>query len=694
MNEEEGLENNKKNKNGTYEKKQTLLLKMELVFGYLMSVVLWTLLSWGYYDEYNKNNLFMVIFVIFTVFAVVYGNEFKHIRKLNEQLVAVFIHPLILSIAIMLSVKSNINYDGSLVYVVFSLLPFAFYLLWCAAILFVNKQTDIASWVDKNKYVLLVITAAILLRLPNISMMQRWDSGEYYWRFSQAVQDFTFTNFTEYMKLFCLCNHPTMMFSLIYLPGELLFPEKIIGVSIISYIFTAIALWCMYRIILRCVKGTSEKSAAIYTALISFAPLFYGTTTYFNPDYAMACFFIITLYAFIYNKPVVAGVASLMCFQTKETGIVIVFGLVVGTFIRYICSGRTKDKSVIARIATDGCLYTTLISTVLQLVYMKTIGGVSNWTQYGEEPAGLVWDNNGTNCLGFNVPYIITKLKQQFVLNFNWMFTLFIILGIIVLVIYCARDKRNKEKNEYIHCMISAFVAFVVFSCLYITAPMARYNVVGDVLLYMIAMYIIERVVKVTRFRKKVTPIRVSQVIIGVLVLIECYVTIDPFTILGFKMLDAGGPVICYTGNKNIADEDMFYGDYLVYNTQYTYIDKAYDYVLKKTGYDTSWDIIIPTSNGNFINGNMYRLNWDEVERKRVFYTNLNTAPMNDYKLVERLHIDERGLADKAVLIINPYYRGIDQQEMLDETLNYYTCVDQGAYRSLQGNIYYYVLEK
>ena len=82
------------------------------------------------------------------------------------------------------------------------------------------------------------------------------------------------------------------------------------------------------------------------------------------------------------------------------------------------------------------------------------------------------------------------------------------------------------------------------------------------------------------------------------------------------------------------------------------------------------------------------------TETEQEISLDINTAPMNDYKLVERLHIDERGLADKAVLIINPYYRGIDQQAMLDETLNYYTCVDQGAYRSLQGNIYYYVLEK
>jgi hypothetical protein len=626
------------------------------------------------------------------VFAVVCVWCFERLGKIIEQLAVLLIYAIILSAAIMLSDKTNIGFEYHLVYLVFSLLPFAFFSIIYVLIKIINKPSAFVLWLDSNKFALLVIAAAILVRLPYIEMTQRWDAGEYYWRFNQAVKNFEFIDFEEYMGSFCLCGHPTMMFCLVYMAGELLLPEKIIGVSVTSYVLTAVALWCVYRIILKCVKGMSSGQAAVLTALVSFAPLFYSTVTYFNPDYAMACFFLITLYAFIYEKPLIAGVAALCCFQTKETGIVIVFGLVVGTFIRHIIT-KNEEKGAIKRIATDGCLYTTLVATVLQLKYMSDIGGVSNWTQTQEETPGLVWNNAGDNCLGFNVPYIATKLKQQFVLNFNWIFMLFIVLGIIAMIAYRAKKGRRIERSGYLWCLVMPLIAFVIFSCIYITSPMARYNVVGDVLLYMIAIYVVEKVVKTTGI--KVIPVRAAQVAAAVLVVAECFVTIDPMTFFSFKILDTGAAPMCYTGYKYQADEDMYYGDYLVYNTQYMYIDRAYDAILAEAGYDASWDILLPSSNGNALSGNVYRLNWDSERQKRVFYTNENTAQMKWFIEGSAALAKEAGsLTGKAILVVNPYYRGVDNDGMIAEALKYYNCVQQGTYSSLQGEIYYYVMER
>jgi dihydrodipicolinate synthase/N-acetylneuraminate lyase len=51
-------------------------------------------------------------------------------------------------------------------------------------------------------------------------------------------------------------------------------------------------------------------------------------------------------------------------------------------------------------------------------------------------------------------------------------------------------------------------------------------------------------------------------------------------------------------------------------------------------------------------------------------------------------------LTDKAILVVNPYYRGVDNDGMIEEALKYYNCVQQGTYSSLQGEIYYYVMER
>lgn len=675
-----------------YKEKKEFLVRLEYIFGLLLSMAIWGIMTWGYYIQYGKVLQLLITVVVYAVFGVAYALFRNLIGKFNSQLMFLSVQPVALSVAIIFSSVKTIDFDGNMVYWVFCALPFAIYFIICGCISFINGDTVMGQWFNREKFIILVIAVAIAMRLPFIEMMQRWDSGEYYWRFSQAVQQFTFTDFEEYRGLFCICNHPTMMFSLIYLPGELIFPKRIIGVSLTSFCITAVTLWCIYKVILRIVKGTSEKNAAIYTFIISLAPLFYSTVTYFNPDYALGCFFMMALYGFIYNKPLIAGAASLMCFQTKETGIVIVFGLVVGTFIRHISSG--KGTSAIKKIATDGCLYTTLAFTILQLWYMKTIGGVSQWTQYGEENTGIKWDSNGTNCLGYNITHIVTKLKQQFVLNFNWLIVVIILVCAIVLIVYGIRDKKKKEKNEYIHCIIASLVAFVAFSCLYITAPMARYNVVGDILLYLIAIYVVERVRKVVKVRKEIVALRAGQAAVGVLLVVQCFITIDPFTLLNFINLDTDSVTMCYTGDKNKPVGDIFYGDYLIYNTQYTYIDRAYDYILKETGYEADWNIIIPTSNGNFINGNMYRLNWDDKRKRRVFYTNGNTGEMSDYILTEDLYQFARQSSDKVLLIVNPYYKGIDNEAAVNEALEYYNLVDQGRYSSIQGCIYYYVLER
>jgi predicted RNase H-related nuclease YkuK (DUF458 family) len=67
---------------------------------------------------------------------------------------------------------------------------------------------------------------------------------------------------------------------------------------------------------------------------------------------------------------------------------------------------------------------------------------------------------------------------------------------------------------------------------------------------------------------------------------------------------------------------------------------------------------------------------------------------MDVFYMVRELEKYKTELADKAILIINPYYVGTDSQALLNETLKYYSCVNQGEYRSIRGSIYYYVLEK
>ena len=178
-----------------------------------------------------------------------------------------------------------------------------------------------------------VIIVVILSRLIFMDTLQRWDAGEYYARFMKGIKYFSYSSFSDFLNNFTLCGHPTLAFSMVYMIGELAFPQQIKGVLIVNMVLTVIAVWCLYRIIMHVFCNSTPVRAAIYALIISFAPLFYGTFGYFNPDYALAIFAVIALYGYVYELPVITGFACLLCIYTKETGLVIVAGLTFGKFI-------------------------------------------------------------------------------------------------------------------------------------------------------------------------------------------------------------------------------------------------------------------------------------------------------------------------------------------------------------------------
>ena len=85
-------------------------------------------------------------------------------------------------------------------------------------------------------------------------------------------------------------------------------------------------MWCVYKIIIK-ITNTSKAMCAVYTLLISTAPLVYTFTTHLNLDYTMAMLVIMIVCSYMYDKPLLVGILSIYCFQTKENGLVIVAAL-------------------------------------------------------------------------------------------------------------------------------------------------------------------------------------------------------------------------------------------------------------------------------------------------------------------------------------------------------------------------------
>ena len=185
----------------------------------------------------------------------------------------------------------------------------------------------------------------------------------------------------------------------------------------------------------------------------------------------------------MYEKPVLVGILSILCFQTKENGLVVVAGIALGQIVRHILCDK---KNCIKPIFTDLRLYATLIAALLQLRYFNKYG--NNWVATGDQEAGglFKWNNHGSECLGLNPYYIWMKFRQQFILNFNWIVVLIIIAG----TIYIIKNKEylkklgHKRSESFMICsVVGSLVTHSMFAYLYITGTCTRYNIISDILM-------------------------------------------------------------------------------------------------------------------------------------------------------------------------------------------------------------------
>lgn len=577
-----------------------------------------------------------------------------------------------------------------------------------------NKE-KLVSWFKDNRVMLVVLLIVLVSRIPSMTLSQRWDAGEYYYRIGLARNNFTYSGLADFFHSYSLCGHSASLFCMTYMIGEMIYPRHIIGISVINLILTLIAMWCIYKIIVKITRYASKSLCAVYTLLISFAPLVYTFTTHLNLDYTMALIVVMIICSYMYEKPVLVGILSILCFQTKENGLVVVAGIALGQIVRHILCGK---KNCIKPIFTDLRLYATLIAALLQLRYFNKYG--NNWVATGDQEAGglFKWNNHGSECLGLNPYYIWMKFRQQFILNFNWIVVLIIIAG----TIYIIKNKEylkklgHKRSESFMICsVVGSLVTHSMFAYLYITGTCTRYNIISDILMYIIAIYVIDRFREVYGYKQSVTGDNTAKagnstvrkyagkVLLGiwiVLVAAECFVTIDPLSKLVFTNADS---VTMDTLIMTREHELMTYGESLIHNTQYQSYDKSMDKMLKDIDYDPdTTDIYLYDDGGVFICGNvpLYYLSWDKTKQKRVFYQNENTKQMNDYYLI--FDLDEKGdellkngeLKEKAVFVVTTYYvnKSVNVDFSMDVLSRYYDISERKTASTYQGGIYYYEL--
>ena len=449
--------------------------------------------------------------------------------------------------------------------------------------------------VKQNLHVILVSVFFFALYLDCFNYLFKSDSEIYYNTIAQntGLWDFTLRD----LSVFQIGYHSSFGYSLFVFPGYYLIRINGIGVRIVNYLMTVATLFCLNGIISALYPRMGKMVKTMLLFLFVCNPLIAGLAQEINMDMVMTCFFVWFVWAFIRKHTVfVPFFAILLCF-TKENGILLLVGFMAGIFLFRLITDWIKNGFSLRRV--DKLLnlhewlvlYAAVLFVLCFILYNNWHSGSAG--QAAEDGAKLLV----VNTIGINKPYILIKLKQVFILNFQWLAA--IPAGLLIIGLICGAKKFIIREETL--ALLGAFGCFLMFQLFYITYPHYRYLVPNTFFLTILTAFTLYELEW-----KRMQP--VIPAAISIAFLIQSFINIDPIT----KRLSRFAP----TGNGEILSEAYFasdprgtggilyedeggdlssevFRDYVQNNRQYLGFERCFESFLKEINYTSDMGILI-----------------------------------------------------------------------------------------------------
>ncbi len=372
------------------------------------------------------------------------------------------------------------------------------------------------------------------------------------------------------------------------------------------------SVWGFYLMLKEMVPSKTESSYAVAVAAYAWSPFMLGMVYYYSLDFYCGCLFIWVLYTFYKRKWIYFMIFSLLFCFTKEPAIVIYGAVCAGAVLCDIM--EQKGYSLTMRLRS--CFvrkqyYLMILTGILWLVTYKALGP---WSA-------------GVGGFSVDTGYVVDKIKNLYVLNFNWLFTMLAIAGSIY-IFQKGREVKSFKRLLPVWC---SQIAFTLFSCLYNTVNHPRYNDTNQVTLYLLA------IIPVLYYCQK----RKNDVLMGImsiLCLVSSFITCDPVTRSCYNTTDIGKTTMIYTS-------DVPLGDGMIYNRQMLGFETALASALRGA-LDGSQAVLFPTIQNNAYGfdgmaevgaiTDSYMVEtefWDDVNKRRAAREEDGTRKFQAYQL-------------------------------------------------------------
>lgn len=399
----------------------------------------------------------------------------------------------------------------------------------------------------------LTLVTYIILKISFFDTEPKWD-GRLYFGYMQQSFDVISPFLTNFSKVFSYVGHPAHGYATYLMIGRLITLDPIINMHIMNTLLGVFTLVCIYAFLQK-FFDMSRLNAAIMTGLFAFNPLINAISLSPNIDYPVVCFFAIALCLLVYDKIFLSSfVFTLMAFS-KETGLLI-YLLFISTEFALMLSGRSHIFNQYFKRLTESGEH-KLTKLVVYLIILLTpvfLFGLRYLLSAGE-----TW--KGNYYVHPEIPFLIhpellyQRIGQVFILNFQWIL-------IIATILMSIRFVKQFERS---YVFIFSGSIYLIIMTLYNTYVHPRYIASLHLFIFLILASLVASIKKWSRGHL------VILIFLQLLLLVQNFHSIDPVSNYYFDTYRWGNYKLLKLG-----DDLQSRCDGMIYNFQYTYVQKLY----------------------------------------------------------------------------------------------------------------------
>lgn len=528
----------------------------------------------------------------------------------------------------------------------------------------------IQSIVDATRSHILLITGlfvVVLIRLPFINDLPRWDGGMYFNALSFCARYFNM-NMHQYLDIFKWWAHPSYGYSTYMSILQFFGPYNPILMHISNIALMILTTIFFYKMLLNMFQ--SKSSALIASLLFVCNPLFFALSFSPNLDFAVTCFLVLAISCFFEKRFILFAFFGILTVFSKEIGIIFLYiwiGLYLVTKITLMVTNqKIFTLKVFGLVLWKSTPY--VISTAIPALFFFL---------YLLYTRGSVWGGTiSTTASNFGVPslfFIKTRMGEYFILNAIYLIWFFVFIRFA---------KLTKERKLY--PFFGTLLSIMIFNLLYITYPHPRYIL----LCIPFVLVLFAKAIQTYRFK--------SQLLMGGLLILisvtQIYSTIDPISRLYFGTFSWGDKRLLEIGDKYSSRCDS-----LIYNSQYVMMDRLFDVFLKKEHITKTETLIINELEGYTNPQFPY---WLANFSQSMQFVTLYVDPKNNKRTYQKdnmISVQTANISDimrqpvpAAYFIYLPWLDSKNRSTQIDALRNYYAIGKESNITENGFVIYYY----